>query len=939
MTVSVELRRRSRWRLPGLLLAAALTACGDAAAPPPTAAAPAPTLPGDTFTGRVLDAAGRPVADAQLTFVPDVPTLAALGLAPEATADGEYRRPVERLAGTRTGVDGRFEFAVPRTEIAPPARFTHEARRWLLARHAAHAPAAIELPAAAGEAWPGDIVLPAPAAALTGRIVDELGQPVAGVRVRVQPQHASEAHGAPTWSEHLSGDGTLELVRMELDVRPSDAEGRFALAGLAPGRVKARLERAGHAARLLGDIVLEPAGTRDLGTLVLPRGRTLAGLVRDERGQPVPGATLIVVDGFISPDLGHESLHAAGSMLLADDLYRGQRARRQLTGADGRFAFAGLQSPAVALLGAAPGFEPVLQPALDPAAPAEVELRRAGAITVRLVDGGIFGGVPEDARILRVVRVWRSTSGGYELLGVDPLVVLEHDVERATWRVIGLCETQLAVEVAADGYATELLPLPADGREVEGVARLELRPGGVIEGRLVDPLGRPLAGLVCTLRHAPRRHDTRRDLLPDPQPLLADAGVSAVRSDAEGRWRFDGLVPGLWTVALADRGGVSLEVDLAQGARRDIGDLLVPPASGSARITGEVRDQDGQAMAGVRVEGWHVAQGRRRTLTDAAGRFALADLAPGEWSLMAGEVAPPWGRLEVVLADGAEVQQAVRFARGPRVHGRVLRAGEPVPGSRLLASDLEMGARFSTVSTADAQGRFEAERPRDQPWLVLALAPWGGSSPPAIVSGAREEETFADLTLGTGELRGALVAADGGAPLAGVELRLIGPWVDADAPLQVSDAAGRFRFSDLAPHDYLLRPRDPAGRHAALDLGPFHVRDEPHELLLPLPAAASLHAEVRCASGLPAPDGLQADLLRADAPDAPAFARTQVLEGRVTLDGLPPGRWLLRLGRTRAMHAPPTDGLSDCPEFELELAPGEQARPVLELSTFPAEVR
>jgi hypothetical protein len=115
--------------------------------------------------------------------------------------------------------------------------------------------------------------------------------------------------------------------------------------------------------------------------------------------------------------------------------------------------------------------------------------------------------------------------------------------------------------------------LRARGDEAEPYT-VRLAPWGTITGRLVDAQGKPLPG-------AKLDNDAWQDVLDDPARGL----LPGVTTDAEGRFRIEGLLPGLSYTASAEGAeaakrvyGVVIDrVVLKPGETRDLGDVRARP--------------------------------------------------------------------------------------------------------------------------------------------------------------------------------------------------------------------------------------------------------------------------------------------------------------------------------------------------------------------------
>ena len=151
--------------------------------------------------------------------------------------------------------------------------------------------------AAPGYAWPKPVVIatdkvpakvtidlvPAEPVALRGRIVDDRGQPVAGVKV------------SP--SRTLYGNIVFEYCGCYLPAETpvTNAEGRFVIPNLNPGcEVAVSVNRPGSAGATSPRVTLVAGKDTEFGDIVLaPSQRILKGTVVDLKGRPIAGAKVI----------------------------------------------------------------------------------------------------------------------------------------------------------------------------------------------------------------------------------------------------------------------------------------------------------------------------------------------------------------------------------------------------------------------------------------------------------------------------------------------------------------------------------------------------------------------------------------------------------------------------------------------------------------------
>jgi len=286
-----------------------------------------------------------------------------------------------------------------------------------------------------------------------------------------------------------------------------------------------------------------------------------------------------------------------------------------------------------------------------------------------------------------------------------------------------------------DVPATQSLGASAPGRAPSKLVDLELaeaasplavvlrldEPGAALAGRVLDAHGAPVAeASVCVGWKQPP--DFRRD------GTVAERWTPrAVRSDAGGRFRLEGLAPGVVSVAVRapDAPPWSSTLELTAGATA----ALDVELQASATLEGTVRDVQGApvARAFVRVFAWALAPnylamgqyddpsvfGSPLTLTDADGRYRLENVWPGEVYAYA---SPPRAgddfhaefHAEAVLrtTGGATLAWNPVLGPGRTVRGRVRYAdGEPMPG--VFVSAVEAGAAERRTLTADDAGRFE----------------------------------------------------------------------------------------------------------------------------------------------------------------------------------------------------------------------------------------
>ena len=135
-------------------------------------------------------------------------------------------------------------------------------------------------------------------ARVTGRVLDEVGHPMAGVQVFAISLVAGHDElvvipGALPLAAEAAELPVGRLLRPGgLRSSPTDKVGRFDITGLSPGRTRIEIL---HPAKLpfrREPLLLVPSDVREVGDLTMLTGATLAGKVLDDEGQPAEGAVV-----------------------------------------------------------------------------------------------------------------------------------------------------------------------------------------------------------------------------------------------------------------------------------------------------------------------------------------------------------------------------------------------------------------------------------------------------------------------------------------------------------------------------------------------------------------------------------------------------------------------------------------------------------------------
>ncbi len=242
-------------------------------------------IPGAPVSGRVLSAAGQPVADAVVIF---------------GGASDWNIRPDERRDGVKSKADGSFTFAA-----LPAGSFR------FVARHPAHAPGTSSIVTLDGAtAKDGVEIRMAEGATVSGVVIDGGGQPVASARVRI-------------------GVASRGMLGSEPRQVFSADDGTFSVAGLPRKPLEAvALAETGSSSTVAVDA--SAGDVKDVKLTVDITG-TIAGTVVDKTGEPLEGVQVGAMPDF----------RAQGSNLDPQS-FRLRGFPQELTDAGGRFELVGL---------------------------------------------------------------------------------------------------------------------------------------------------------------------------------------------------------------------------------------------------------------------------------------------------------------------------------------------------------------------------------------------------------------------------------------------------------------------------------------------------------------------------------------------------------------------------------------------------------------------
>ena len=252
----------------------------------------------------------------------------------------------------------------------------------------------------------------------------------------------------------------------------------------------------------------------------------------------------------------------------------------------------------------------------------------------------------------------------------------------------------------------------------------------IVTGRVLDPTGKPAAGVAVDIIGRPRAPEVGTDVSTSPYHLLGHGAT-----DGDGRFRIEAsrtsMASFFEVYALAAGTGTSMSwTALNPDAAQPTADVRLRPEQ---IIRGRLVDVNGQPTAGVEVHIQFYSHGRgesdsiglpwagplegipawpKPVTTDAQGRFAFTGIGRGFVALRVRD--PRFACQRFDLKDnerdeGKEVTLALQPAT--IIEGRALAAdtGQPIPLAviSVRASYGVFGGMFTTKFRADDQGRFK----------------------------------------------------------------------------------------------------------------------------------------------------------------------------------------------------------------------------------------
>jgi protocatechuate 3,4-dioxygenase beta subunit len=518
----------------------------------------------------------------------------------------------------------------------------------------------------------------------------------------------------------------------------------------------------------------------------VPSAARLTGRVADESGKPVPGARVLVVAG--------------GGGASEEDARFSAEAR---TGPDGTFTAGNAPDGSRVILVRAEGFVPFSRFSIEAHPDERLALQRGGSVQGTVTDAS---GAPVEGAIVTCADVAARTdaSGAYALTGVP----------FGTQTV----ETLFKEDLAARREGVRV------GRDGPVSVPLKLARAGAAGGMVVDEATRkPISGARVSV------------LNPGRLIFGRNRAQRVVRTDARGQFRAAGLGAHHYTFEVSRAGYLPVTM-------QNVAVSLAAPANVAvalpreATLSGLVKDEKGQAVAGARVRierepnmraflrgaSAQAVFGQQSALTGPDGAFVLKGLAAHRnASLEAAKTGFSAARkLGVSWKTGEQVKNVVLTLKaGLLARGKVVDSkDQPVAGAEVFAqrNDASQGGRGRGFvvrgagqgavpdAVTGADGSFAVAGLDDGEYSVSVTRE--GYAPKTVASLAvkgPEETRWPPIALAPGAAVAGQVKNAQGQPVPGAQVLVIGESVGR-ARDSVTDGDGRFRITGLAGERALI---------------------------------------------------------------------------------------------------------------------------------------
>lgn len=794
---------------PASRLAARTERAADNALPKSLPAAYERALSG--IYGRIVEPDGRPVANAPVELIGGLLEFITLDIDKLLFESDTYYVDITQQK-QNTDKDGRFQFSKidPRGYYLVGINLGKGRPAIRLVDHTPMPGESVDL---------GDVTLD-PWLTVRGRLIDEMSRPIANARIRVTniPSIVFQAGIAnlqpgtgllarlgeknsprfmwrmPKWTDQI-------FDKLPTPYSTTNADGTFQIEGAPSGALTLVIDGPNVAASFKGPIPASKGAVKDLGDVNIARGEEVEGVVVDQNDKPVGDSEVIV--GIPSP-------------LAAD--YVAFLRKPVKTDAQGRFLVRGIPRPKAYFLARGPG--QVEWSNDDPQEltgdEIKVKIPAPRSILVHVRDSA---GRPIAARI----AVQRDVEGLSLMPQIEtPLIAKPETLGTGDYRIRGLKQGSYITYARADGFAIckEKISIGAEG-EPEVTLKCE-REFAVETTVLGKENGKPVPLELATVAGAPEGTAAERmGFLAIGSNRTNENGIAWVRALGEGKFNIVATHP---AYAL----GIS-EVQIPATKATTI-QLLVGGEIRGTIVRGGLPPEKPMMVALV-PNGQKTIQLPRTSITDLEGKFHFSHLYPGKYKVAAVprilndnltklnpmefmRFASENADQDCEVQDEQVTEMVLDLAKGGRkdrsddgfVRGSAFINGLAAEGDYVSAT----GSEWVRPKKVEASGSFDLGRVRDGEYTLTITR--GGSGMSGVIQGPvvtrnikvkATEETFVDINIRTGAIKGSVVD-ESGKPVTGARVRVApveGVSGMGGAPIR-SDESGNFEVPEIGAGTY-----------------------------------------------------------------------------------------------------------------------------------------
>jgi hypothetical protein len=593
-----------------------------------------------------------------------------------------------------------------------------------------------------------------PGATLVGRVVEAAGEtPVEGVHV-----------------EAIQVEGGAERASSR-----TDAEGKFRVSGLPPGRYRVEATSEAREGYSRSSITLGMGETSSEVLVKLDAAYVVRGRVLDAATHaPCTGGEVVITDDKQN-EFSEGPIEPNGWVRMASVIPGTYRVEVSCKGHVVRDDY-----PKVILV--------------DHDAPELTwEVEEGGRVRVTLLDGA-HKPVPRAAVLASPTESRRDEGGRTDRPEPD-----------GTYLITGLKPGKYEIQATAEGDASVTGNITVSRGEER--TTLELPETGVIEGSVEDQDHKPV---------------------PNAHVVALGESYTTTRTLDDGTFVLKNVPSGEYVVRVNQQERHLGEEDEA----RDVKVTLKAPKHEKVTlhvershgvIEGRVTDRAGQpvtdafldfASAGQRMRRGYSVQGRAPVVTDTEGRFKIDDLSDGDYSLRAYRKGGGEATAEHVKTGTRDL--TLKLDDGGAISGSVTLEGKPVERFEVVLT-AKTGNFRRGESFFHAAGEMVV---RDLPagtYEIIAETPTGTATT-TVTLAEGEQKTGVNLALELrGVVEGRIVELETGAPMVGAEID-----VEGESPVGVmggtayrenrTGADGRFQLDGVLAGSWALRVENPEGQ-------------------------------------------------------------------------------------------------------------------------------